>query len=383
MDDQVMRIFVPELSNHSKSVEVEFFLCEKNYNIYFRNNNEALLSGNFESFLAGAILPSMRTGGNKLVAEGQVSDKFFSGLSIIQDIYRKWDTSLHRVEISGVTPTPQISSTENRVGAFFSAGVDSFYTLLKHQDEITDLIFVHGFDIDLKDKILREKTSEKVHEVASVFDKNVIEIETNIREVLDSFVTWDALGQGAALAATGHLLSPAFHRIFIPASYTYADLFPWGSHPVLDPLWSSESLEFVHDGCEATRVEKVSLLAKHDVALQNLRVCWMNPNSSYNCGRCEKCLRTMINLKVNNALERCTTFDEKLDVANLYNIKLKKIKKTHIPFIRENLDALKRTQVDYTFEKALQLMLNGPSFSYELKRRLYKLKRRLKNKKTA
>ncbi len=23
--------------------------------------------------------------------------------------------------------------------------------------------------------------------------------------------------------------------IYIPASHTYADLFPWGSHPILDP----------------------------------------------------------------------------------------------------------------------------------------------------
>jgi len=30
--------------------------------------------------------------------------------------------------------------------AFFSGGVDSFYTFLKHRHEITDLAVVHGFD---------------------------------------------------------------------------------------------------------------------------------------------------------------------------------------------------------------------------------------------
>ena len=40
---------------------------------------------------------------------------------------------------------------------------------------------------------------------------------------------------------------------------TYAHLGPLGSHPLLDPLWSSEDVELVHDGCEATRLDKLAL----------------------------------------------------------------------------------------------------------------------------
>jgi hypothetical protein len=283
----------------------------------------------------------MKAGGGQLIAEGEVSQKFLSALATIQDIYCVWDASLHRTEIENVIPIPRTSSTENRVGVFFSGGVDSFYTFLKHQDEITDLIFVHGLDIRLNDTILREKASNKIREVALKFGKNFIEIETNIREILDSYVDW-YLAHGAALAAIGHLLFPTFRRIYIASTHTYANLHPCGTHPVLDHLWSSESLEFVHDGCEATRVKKVSLISRYEIALQSLRVCWKNPNSSYNCGRCEKCLRTMINLKVNNA--HCTTFDNELDLKRVSKITADNENIRLLILIRENMDALEKSQ---------------------------------------
>jgi hypothetical protein len=37
--------------------------------------------------------------------------------------------------------------------------MDSFYMLLKHRAEITHIIFVHGFDIDLEDRELRAQAS--------------------------------------------------------------------------------------------------------------------------------------------------------------------------------------------------------------------------------
>ena len=368
MNDQIMRIFSPDTINHGHSIEVEFQIRNKRYKIFFRNNVDGVLSRNLESFLASAILPCMKVGGGQLIAEGEVSHRFISELSTIQDIYCMWDTSLHRTEIENVIPVPRTSSIENRVGTFFSGGVDSFYTFLKHQDEITDLIFVHGLDIQLNDTILREKTSKKIREVASNFGKNIIEIETNIREILDYYVDWGFLGHGAALTAIGHLLFPKFCRIYIAATHTYADLFPWGSHPVLDHLWSSESLEFIHDGCEATRVKKVSLISRYEIALQSLRVCWKNPNSSYNCGRCEKCLRTMINLKANNALCRCTTFDEELDLRRVSRISVKD--ENTRAFITENLDVLEKFHGDDELKKALRKVLNRPQWPHKIKGRL-------------
>jgi len=366
--NQRMRIVPAETIGQGHSIEAEFHLRDRKHKIFFRSIGDAVLSGNLESFLASAILPCMRLGGGSLLAEGEVSQKFITALSTIQDIYAMWDPSLYRTVIKNAVPIARAGSTEKRVGTFFSGGVDSFYTFLRHKNEITDLIFVHGFDIRLKDAKLREKTSKKIREIALSFGKNVIEIETNLREMFDSYVKWGLLGHGAALAAIGHLLFPMFCRIYIPATHTYAELFRWGSHPILDYLWSSECLEFVHDGCEATRVKKVSLISRYDIALRSLRVCFKNPNSSYNCGRCEKCLRTMINLKVNNALSRCSTFDEELDLRRVSKITAKD--ENTRAFIRENLDALEQYQGNDELTEVLRKVLNKPQWPRKIERRL-------------
>ena len=374
MNNNTINILTTDDSRHGLSIEFECQINEKKYRIFFRCK-EAVLTENIESFLASAILPCMKTGGGNLVVDGEVSRTFLTSLSTIQDIYCLWDESLRRVTIKNAKAIQRSPSTKKRVGVFFSGGVDSFYTFLKHQNEITDLIFVHGLDIKLTDTSLLEKASNKICAVASAFGVNIIEVETNLRELLDSYVDWGFLGHGATLAAIGHLFYPEFHRIYIAATHTYADLFPWGSHPVLDHLWSSEVLEFVHDGCEATRVKKVTLISKYDIALQALRVCWKNPNSAYNCGRCEKCLRTMINLKVNDALDRCTTFDAELDLKRVSKIDIKDDNTRS--FVRENLKQLEKRQDNEELRKALQTALNRQHWPRKIKASVKHLAKRL------
>jgi len=110
------------------------------------------------------------------------------------------------------------------------------------------------------------------------------------------------------------LLSDQMRTVYVAASHSYRDLLPLGSHPILDPLWSTETMEIVHDGCEATRPEKVARLATCDLALKTLRVCWENRDGAYNCGKCRKCLSTMVNLHLVGALSRCATFARPLDL---------------------------------------------------------------------
>jgi hypothetical protein len=64
----------------------------------------------------------------------------------------------------------------------------------------------------------------------------------------------------------------------------------------------------VHDDPCFSRVEKTELVARSEVALQTLRVCW-NSKSDRNCSNCNKCFRTMATLEVLGVLDRCTTFD--------------------------------------------------------------------------
>lgn len=126
------------------------------------------------------------------------------------------------------------------------------------------------------------------------FGKTHISVETNHYSFGYRYNLSRNLTQGGALASVALLLG--FPRVFTSSSFSYDQLFPFGSHPLTDPLYSNGCVEIIHDGCEARRVDKIRKIVDYELALANLRVCFDDVN--VNCGKCAKCLRTMISLNL-------------------------------------------------------------------------------------
>ncbi|RYF55230.1 MAG: hypothetical protein EOO27_21615, partial [Comamonadaceae bacterium] len=222
---------------------------------------------------------------------------------------------LHRSTTSTETTTAKSPEVDARgVGCFFSGGVDSFYTALKHQDEITHLIIIHGLDISLSNDALWEETVDRARTMAADLGKELIEVRSNARHLHAKHGPhWQKQAHGAFLAHVSLLLSPHLRKVYIPASDDDSHpISPLGTHPDLDPLWSSSDVEIVHDGIEADRVDKLTHLKNSQVAMNHLRVCWFNLASKYNCGKCEKCLRTMISLHIAGAAGRCQSLPQRI-----------------------------------------------------------------------
>ncbi len=280
------------------------------FDLWVRSNKEVLTDAP-EAQVAATLLPAMQSG-KDLTVDGPLDSTFAESLSTIQDIYVTWWPEPERIAIQAPrwesSPTPKTG----RTAAFFTGGVDSFYTLLKHKEEVDVLVFVHGFDVDLDDTSLRQQVTEMLQEVGTGFDKEVIEVETNLRDFSDEHTGWPRY-HGAALAFSGLVLQPSVDCLLIPSGAPYDELRPWGSHPLLDPRWSTSNLQLIHDGCEASRLDKCRAVGQNDIASGMLRVCWRNPDGAYNCGRCEKCFRTMLQLLAADALKQCSTFEGELD----------------------------------------------------------------------
>ena len=51
-------------------------------------------------------------------------------------------------------------------------------------------------------------------------------------------------------------------------------------------------------------------MADWDVAFQHVRVCLANVPDKLNCGRCEKCVRTMLELEALGLLDKTRAFDD-------------------------------------------------------------------------
>jgi hypothetical protein len=199
-------------------------------------------------------------------------------------------------------------------GTCFTGGVDSFNTLVKHKKTLGALVYGFGIDIPVKETEAMERVGKQLAVVAEESGTRLLTAETNIRRFLDgNQVSWGFEGHGAALASLGTVFSTVVSTLYVPSTHSYAVTHPWGSSPLVDPLWSTRRLRIVHDGAESSRVGKIKQLADDATAQRNLRVCYKQ-FAETNCGRCLKCMRTMATLALLGRLDRFETFTTPLDL---------------------------------------------------------------------
>ncbi len=290
-----------------------------------------------------AALPVAMSLGCDVHIHGSVDRDALENFERIQEIYSHW-FQYPRIRLTASEISFDIlkerPSPESAFGTFFSGGVDSFFTALNNPMADT-LILVHGFDIASHDEELWEATSQSTQRVADDLDRQLIQVKTNVRSLAEwQHLDWGKIYHGAAIAFVAHMIG-GLNTVAIAGSYQKSIRHPWGTHPLLDPLWSSSHLRFLHDGSEFSRPEKVAAIANNGVAMSTLRVCYENPDGAYNCGHCEKCVRTVVNLAVAGALGRCATLPAELDYEKISQLQLGRGGRI---FMQENLMEMYRTK---------------------------------------
>jgi hypothetical protein len=287
-----MRVHGIHLDSNSEDVELSGVIDD--YRVWYKFPKGYSVSTKGDAFLAAALLPAMRKGEALEIEEGSpVSSRLLNGADQIQDIFQSWYPFLRKIPIRAQA---SVTTTGNPgVASFYSGGVDGTHTFLRHAKEITHLIFVKGIDMQLDNDRLFKSALACNRRFAESHGTTLIPVISNVRFFFHSFksLNW-IICQGAGLASIAVALG--FAKNYVAASLTYRDFYPWGSQSLTDRLWSTESTEIVHDGAETTRNEKLRKLGEDQSALEILRVCWQD--AGYNCGKCEKCLRTRISLRV-------------------------------------------------------------------------------------
>jgi hypothetical protein len=307
---------------------------------------------------AAALLVTAMGQGRDLYIDGSISQKLNEGLvSIIGRMSGNF--GLHRIKVHAREVTKDDFGA-NLTASYFSGGVDSFYTYLKHRhgpNKISHFVLIRGFDIDLRNHITWNAALKNVSKIAAAEGIELIKVESNLYSLTDPIVSWDYT-YGGSLAAVSLSLRNKLRLSYIPSAYSLDQQRLDGSTFELDPLWGTETLQFVHDGVEAKRVEKVIKISSNKLALQNLRVCYENPNGTYNCGKCDKCIRTMVSLKISGALDKARTFPKIIDKQALNNLE---VNEYHQVFHRENLAELKRLTIEPDIQEALEDYLQKAS----------------------
>ncbi len=299
--------------------------------VYFETTTEFgdALFLNPNSFLLACALPAMRYGEQRIALDGSISPEIKDGLINSMKCLSNW-----QVEGRKVIPIEAPLETEvlfadkpPRAGALFSGGIDALAMVRDnhlnfakdHPRHIKDGILVYGvlqgeneFDPNFQNVI------NAVSAMAEDAGIKLIQVYTNayahFRDLDPDFSFWRFEYHGSFLAAIAHAFVTRLSFASIASTYDFANLEPWGSHPLLDPLYSTTGLQIRHENVALSRLEKTKLVGEWDIALKHLRVCNEKESYSegnYNCGKCEKCVRTMTAFLSLGLLEQISTFKEK------------------------------------------------------------------------
>lgn len=223
----------------------------------------------------------------------------------------------------GASEAPSDIVPAEGTAVFFSGGIDSHFSVLRFREggdgdalrdtgPARDAVHIYHTPHPVAPRAF--DTLDGLARTAGAFGLDLLPVQTNMMtadpELNDR---WADIGHGAGLASVLHLLSGRFGAGVIGSSHTWGTLMPWGSSPVIDPLWSGRRMRIVHDDARYGRVEKTALVARSQAALAGLNVCDIRVEGRgyLNCSRCPKCLRTMVTLDLYGAAgaEAAPAFD--------------------------------------------------------------------------
>lgn len=277
-----------------------------------------------------ALLPLAMRRRERLRVEGPVSPRLLANAACAMRLLNGWWPELGPVRVEAASERPAPRAPGRRAAAFFSGGVDSWHTLLENHGResapgrrVAALLSVHGLDVSVTNAGRYAAALEGAARAASATGCELLALSTNHFEVLRPrlqgvvFKTSWGMMHGPTAGALALALGGAFERVLLASTDDARRLVPRSTHPALDPLWSDEAVELVHDGAAWTKHEKVARLCAHPAALADLRVCSpMDPALvTYNCSRCLKCQGIMIDLFIEGALERASSFTGRIDPA--------------------------------------------------------------------
>jgi hypothetical protein len=296
--------------------------CDRpNQHIYFETTSEFAddLFCNPDAFALACFAPAVCNGEKRLYINTRISPNLREGLLNAMEWFYKW-YDIEPLHLESQNGLPHREPSKGRTGAFLSGGVDSLAMLRgnqmafpkAHSAAIQDGILVYGFDIGGYDEGEEIENYERAYNalqpIAQEAQLSLIPIFTNIRHLDTKTYPWRKQYHGAALAAVAHALSRRFARVSIASSVDIRNVGTHGSHPLLLLNYSTTGLQLRHEQARYSRFDKAQLLADWPTALRHLRVCTLNPEHGLNCGTCEKCLRTMLELLAVGKLHETDAF---------------------------------------------------------------------------
>ena len=195
-----------------------------------------------------------------------VDRELFTNVHELMRIWNCWHPHLKPVPIEADIQEQPRQQPSRATAALFSGGVDSWFTLLKHNGDfsqpdgvrIDDLLRVLGLDIPLEGVDERRAVRDSVERATSGLKTHYVEVATNLMKTRWwAKADWGRVAHGCAFASVGHALSGRYGKVLIPSTLRYDEAVPWGTHPLTDPLLFSAT-KCIHAARDSTALKRRS-----------------------------------------------------------------------------------------------------------------------------
>lgn len=265
---------------------------------------QSWLTSQADPFVVAGIFLGMQSG-EGLAVHGQVSPSLLENLEEFQSVWNCWRPEKYRVvPLQSDREAEPARRGENLAVASYSGGLDANHTVYSHikglrgrrSKKIGAAVMAHGFDLPLERDEAFELALESGRAALRSVNVPLYPLKTNWRSLP---LLWEDVFPAAAASCLS-LFAAKFDCGLFAGGEAHGDLgkyLPWGSNPVTNPLLSSASFRFTYDCGELNRVQKAEQLLGWPQALERLRVCWEGPKTGRNCGKCEKCVRTILDFR--------------------------------------------------------------------------------------
>lgn len=269
-----------------------------------------------EAFVLACLPFAVWLGEARIRVEGTLCPRLRDGLEAAMAIYARWYPRCRPVPIEATggyrPPRPR---QPPRTAAFLSGGVDALAALRRnrldyprdHPRSIAECLLLYGvndFEMTAAGPVAERlamfgEIRERLERLSAAEEFTLVPVYTTVRLLAPDYACWTNVGFGAATVAVAHALRRRFTTVVFASDGAGVDPAPAGSHPLLDQHFATAAVDVEHAQPATSRLDKLRLLASWPAALAIMQPCHrigVLPPGRLNCGRCEKCVRTMLGL---------------------------------------------------------------------------------------
>lgn len=286
------------------------------------NYGEYLVNEQYDAFLVGILFIAIKNN-EEIFIDGSISEKLFFNINnYVIPLINSYIETNNNIKVQITKSNSKKLMESYGVGTGFSGGIDSFSTIFERYEKeeiknnkINTLVMLNvGSHGNKNSEAVEKKFKERFNYLKSFPDEievPFIPVNSNLSDFYDQHQQTHTLTLVSGILS----IQKGLNKYYVSsAGLDYGNYFKFSdsyqtidigaySDPVLLPLLSTETLNFISDGHQYTRAEKTAILSDYEPTKNFLNVCVSGDDTYENCSECSKCSRTLMTLDSLNKLE--------------------------------------------------------------------------------